>query len=562
MKIDKINWRFNFVFFFFSFFFLLIISRIIYLQFFREEFLKKLAHSQRYSLISLEGERGKIYDCKGRVLATNINAFSIYADPSRIKEKDKKNYSLLLSRILKMNPLKIEKRLRLKRRFVWIKRKVSFEEKEKIKELSLKEIGWIREKKRFYPQERLASHILGGVDIDNHGIEGVELKYDFYLRGKKGLVQVLKDASSTLYSSPFLFSPGRGKDLILTIDAQIQYWTERYLEETIKYFKAKKGAVIVMNPFNGEILALANFPNFNPNYLPETPQEYLRNYAISTVFEPGSVFKIVTLTAAVANHLDEKVKTIFCEQGSFKIPGSVLHDWRAFDNLSFEEVFEKSSNIGVAKLASLLGKDTIYHYIKKLGFGRKTDIDLPGEEKGLLKPPSLWSRTSSFIIPIGQGIGVTLIQLVKAVSIIVNGGFDIQPHVVKKIVGEGFLKEKKYSRKKVLSDWIAEKVKKVLIEIVKEGTGKKAKIEGIKVGGKTGTAQKFDFRLKRYSQTFYQASFVGFLESKDMCLVIGVTIEEPKKSHFGGVVAASLFRKIAQKIIDYNQSMQLELVKQ
>jgi len=562
VKINKINWRFNFVFLFFLFFFLLIISRIIYLQFFREEFLKRIAHSQRYSLISLEGERGKIYDCKGRILATNINTFSIYADPSQIKEKDKKNYSLLLSKILKMNPLKIEKKLRLKRRFVWIKRKVSFEDKEKIKELSLKGIGWIREKKRFYPQGKLASHILGGVDIDNHGIEGVELKYDFYLRGKKGLVQVLKDASSILYSSPFLFSPERGKDLILTIDAQIQYWTEKYLEETIDYFKAKKGTVIVMNPFNGEILALANFPNFNPNYLSEVPQEYLRNYAISTVFEPGSVFKIITLIAAIAHKLDEKVKTIFCEQGNFKIPGSVLHDWRAFDNLSFEEVFEKSSNIGVAKLANLLEKETIYHYIKKLGFGRKTGIDLPGEEKGLLKPPSLWSRTSSFIIPIGQGIGVTLIQLVKAVSIIVNGGFDIHPHILKKIVGEGFLKEKKYPRKKVLPVWVAEKVKRVLIGVVEEGTGKKAKIEGIKVGGKTGTAQRFDFRLKRYSHTSYQASFVGFLEGKDMCLVIGVTIEEPKKSHYGGVVAASLFRKIAEKIIDYNQSMQLELAKQ
>lgn len=562
MKIDKINWRFSLVFIFFLLFFLLILLRITYLQLFREEFLKNLARSQRYSLISLEGERGEIYDCKGRILATNINTFSIYADPSQIKEKEKKNYSLLLGKILKMDPLKIEKKLRLNRRFVWIKRKVSLKEKKEIKELSLKGIGWIREKRRFYPQGKLASHILGGVNIDNHGIEGIELKYDFYLRGKKGLVQVLRDASSILYSSPFILSPKKGNNLILTIDAQIQYWVEKYLEETVEYFKAKRGAVIVMNPFNGEILALANFPNFDPNYLSETPQEYLRNYAISAVFEPGSVFKIVTLIAAIANRLDKEVKTIFCEQGRFKIPGSILHDWRAFDNLSFEEVFEKSSNIGVAKLANLLGREVIYYYIKKLGFGKKTNIDLPGEEKGLVKSLSLWSRTSSYIIPIGQEIGVTLIQLVKAMSIIVNGGFDIQPHVLKKIVGENFLWEKKYTRKKVLPAWITERVKRVLIKVVEKGTGKKAKIEGVEIGGKTGTAQRFDFNLKRYSTTSYQASFVGFLKSKDICLVIGVTVEEPKRFHFGGVVAASLFRKIAEKIIDYNRSIQLELVRQ
>ncbi|OQX81215.1 MAG: hypothetical protein B6D56_02950 [Candidatus Omnitrophica bacterium 4484_70.1] len=559
MIYTRIRGRTFYVFIFFFIFFFLILLRIGYLQLFYSSFLKKLAKSQRYSLIRIEGERGKIYDCQGRILATDINTFSIYADPKLIK--DKKKYSLLLSSALDISASLIEKRLNQNRRFVWIKRKVSLEEEEKIERLKLKGIGWVREKKRVYPQGSLAAHILGGVNIDNHGIEGIELFYDTYLRGKKGIMQVWRDSSSILLSSPFVIYPQKGADLVLTVDAQIQYWVEKYLEETVNYFNAKRGAVVVINPYNGEILALANFPSFDPNFLSKTSQKSLRNYAISSIFEPGSVFKIVTLVACIAKKIDEKINTIFCEGGSFKIPGTTLHDYRAYNNLTFEEVFKKSSNIGVAKLANLLGEEVLWEYIQKLGFGKKTGIDLPGEEKGLVKPVTSWSRTSSFIVPIGQEIGVTLIQLAKAMSIIVNGGFDIQPHLVKKIISTSFIWEKKYRKKMVLSPWVAEEAKRILVQVVEEGTGRKAKIKNVKVGGKTGTAQRFNIQLGRYTPYSYQASFVGFLENKRFSLVIGVTIEEPKKSHLGGVVAAPLFKKIAEKILAY-KLLQLELAKQ
>ncbi|RKY38467.1 MAG: hypothetical protein DRP76_04440 [Candidatus Omnitrophota bacterium] len=559
MIYTRIRGRTFYVFIFFFSFFFFILLRIGYLQLFRNSFLKKLAKSQRYSLIHIEGERGKIYDCQGRILATDINAFSIYADPKLIK--DKKKYSLLLSSALGVSTSLIEKRLSRNRRFVWIKRKVSLEKKEKIEKLNLKGIGWVREKKRVYPQGSLAAHILGGVNIDNHGIEGIELFYDTYLRGKKGMMQVRRDSSSILLSSPFVLYPQKGADLVLTVDAQIQYWVEKYLEDTVNYFNARKGAVVVINPYNGEILALANFPSFDPNFLSKTSQKNLRNYTISSTFEPGSVFKIVTLIACIAKRVDEKINTIFCERGRFKIPGTILHDYRPYSNLTFKGVFKRSSNIGVAKLANLLGRKVLWEYIQKLGFGKKTGIDLPGEARGLVKPINSWSKTSSYIIPIGQEIGVTLIQLVKAMSIIVNGGFDIQPHLAKKIISDNFVWEKKYEKKRVLSPWVVEKAKKILVQVVEEGTGRRAKIKYVRVGGKTGTAQRFNIQLGRYAPYSYQASFVGFLENEKLSLVIGVTIEEPKKSHLGGVVAAPLFKKIAEKILAY-KVLQLELAKQ
>ena len=532
--------------------FFAILTKIAYLQVFNKEFFKNLAYSQYIAVVSLKGERGKIYDREGRILAMDLTTYSVYADPQLVEDKDK--FCKEVAEVLEIDREKIKKKLYSPKRFVWIKRKISWEEKEKVEKLKLKGLGFIREKKRFYPHGSLAAHILGGVDLDNRGIEGIEFFYERYLQGKEGITTVFKDSSASTFTfHPQVFHPQKGADIFLTIEAQIQYWSESYLKETIEKFKAKAGSVIVMDASNGELLALANWPTFDPNRIGEFVPSQVRNRAITDIFEPGSVFKIVTLVTAIAERKFSPQRVIFCERGKYKIPGSILHDWKPYGELTFKEVFKKSSNIGVAKIAQSLPPFSLYTYMKKLSFGRKTDIDLPGETSGILKSPQKWSKTSYFIIPIGQEVGVSLIQLASAMATIANGGYKVRPHLVRKIWhGESFWEFKPH-KKRVLPSKVAENVREVLKEVVEEGTGKLARIDGAVVGGKTGTAQKFDVEKKRYSHTRYRASFVGFIQKDSHPLVIAVSIDEPVKSHFGGVVAASLFKKIGESILKYRE---------
>ncbi|MBU2101827.1 MAG: penicillin-binding protein 2, partial [Candidatus Omnitrophica bacterium] len=485
--------------------------------------------------------------------ATTINSYSIFADPSLIKNPDE--VARILSVSLKLPYAPIQQRVSKKKRFVWIKRKVSWSEKEKIKALKIKGVGFLREGKRFYPQEALAASLLGLVDIDNKGLDGLELYYDKYLCGKNGLARVLQDSRAReVLISPQIIAPKAGADVTLTIDAQIQYGVENYLDEIIKKFGATEGGAVVMNAENGEILALANYPFYNPNDLSGYSVDARRNRAVCDMFEPGSVFKEVTLLAAIESNKFSDEQIIFCENGSFKIPGSTLHDWKPYGNLTFKEVFKKSSNIGIAKIANSLGKDAMYRCMRKLGFGEKTGIDLPGEVTGNIKPPSAWSKTSSFIMPIGQEVGVNLLQLARSFAVVANGGYLVKPHIVKSINSPFFSKNAVVERRRVVSEAVASRAKNILIAVVEDGTGVRARVEGLTIGGKTGTAQQFDPKIGRYSATDYRASFVGFVSNTQPPIVIAVTVYEPKKSHFGGVVAAPLFKKIAEKTARYLES--------
>jgi len=445
--------------------------------------------------------------------------------------------------------------LKKNKRFVWIKRKISLAQQKKIAALKLEGVGFIRERKRFYPQGPVAASVIGITDVDNKGLEGIERFYDKYLQGKDGRVKVLRDSSSReiiLFSQ--VITPQAGADISLTIDAQIQYWTEEALGKTVKDFKAKGATAVVMDASSGEILALANYPLFNPNELKQESLSYVKNRAISDMFEPGSVFKVVALLAAVNEKAFSNQETIFCENGRLKIPGTTLHDWKAYGELSFEEVFMKSSNIGVAKVVTRITPETYAGYIRKLEFGKLTGIDLLGEVRGRFKDYSRWSRTSAFIIPIGQEISVNLLQLARTFALIANGGHLVQPHMVSSICSYGFSKDINHKRKRLFSSSVTEEVKRILIKVVGEGTGKRAALGGRLIGGKTGTAQKYDFGLGRYSSSKYRATFAGFIADLDSPVVIVVSVDEPRRSHLGGVVAAPVFRAIAEKVIAYLES--------
>ena len=547
---DKNSKRIDKVYFVFLFLFFLLVLKILYLQLFKQDFFERLAQGQHYKVVQIEGKRGNIFDTRGRIMATGVNFYSIFADPSSISEVNEILEPLVSNLGLSRKFLK--SRLEKKKKFVWLKRRVSWEIKENIKSLKLKGIGFIREEKRLYPQNDLAASILGITNIDNQGLEGLELYYNKYLSGKDGFVRVLQDsAARKIILSSQIITPQSGDDLTSTIDAQIQYWTKIYLEETIKKFDAKQGSVVVMDASTGEIRALANYPSFNPNNLDSKSFENIKNKAICDMFEPGSVMKIITLLAAINENKTFENQKIFCENGKLKIPGSVLHDWKPFGYLTFREVFMKSSNIGIAKIVQAITPKVYAIYLKKMGFGKKTGVDLRGEVSGSLKSFSKWSKTSAYIIPIGQEIGVNLLQLARGFAVIVNGGYLVQPHLISKICSQGICEAVQYKKKKILDSLITNKAKDILIDVVSEGTGRRAGIKGRKIGGKTGTAQKYDPKIGRYSSSKYRATFVGFIADLSSPLVIAVTIDEPRKSNFGGVVAAPVFRNIAEKVIKY-----------
>lgn len=540
------------LFFLISFLFFALLVKIFYIQVLKGKYFKTLAEKQQSSVVKISSHRGRIFDSQGNILALSIPSFSLYAQPLKIKNPVKT--ARLLSEILDMQTEKISDLITQKKKFVWIKRKCGLEVKRKIEKLKMEGVGFIEEDKRFYPQKKLASHLLGFVGIDNKGLEGLEAFYDDYLRPKPGQAVSLKDSRGRILPIYKVFIPARdGFDLILNVDIHIQYWAEFYLKEAILNTKAKGGSVVVLNPQNGRVLALANFPDFDPQLASTYSWEVLHNRAVWDFYEPGSVFKIVTLIATLAEDEEVVNKKFYCHQGAFKIPGSILHDWKKFGELSYEEVFKNSSNIGVAKLAGSLDEKVFYSYIRKLGFGSPTGIDLNGETEGYVKPPSLWSKSSRFIIPIGHEVCVSILQLARAYALVANGGYLVRPFLVDKIVDKNkvVIKKLKPRKRRVsISSEVFRKARQILKKVVEEGTGRRARIEGVEVAGKTGTAQKVSPE-GRYSSSRYYASFVGFFPVESPQYLIAVVIDEPRTYHYGGMVAAPVFKKIGEKIIEY-----------
>jgi len=548
------NTRLIAVCFFVFLFSLFILAKIFSLQVFHFRYFRKLASNQHNLTVELSGKRGSILDSQGNILAEDIPAYSVYAVPKKITQK--REMVKALSALLGLPKKELAERFSSDKSFVWVKRDINVALKEKVEKLKIPGLGFLKRNKRFYPQERLASQVLGFVDIDGRGVEGAEIQFDSFLDSEKGKAVLIRDSRGNVLPLYKEFLPPRnGLSIILTIDANIQYWAEHFLKEAVDSSRAKGGSVVIMDPRTGRIIAICNYPWFDPNRVRDFSPECFRDKAVSDFYEPGSVFKIVTLLSALSGVKGVFQKTFFCEKGLYKIPGSVLHDWKAFGNLSFEEVFENSSNIGVSKIAGLTGKKNIYRGIQKAGFGRKTGIDLPGETPGLVKPLSQWSKTSQYIIPIGQEVGVSLLQLVRAFSLVANGGYLVRPHVLDSAVDSGGVTVKKVRDQKsgrMFSPEVINRAKEILYQVVNKGTGRHAKIEGIKIAGKTGTAQKVSPK-GGYSHSAYYASFIGFFPVENPKYTIGVVVDEPKTYHYGGMIAAPLFKKIAEKIIEYKR---------
>ena len=532
--------------------FLGLILRLYYLQIVNYPTFKKKADQQHKILIRLEPKRGTVYDVRNGILALDIAVDSVYAVARDIT--DKENTASRLSNILSLDKQFALERLSRDKAFVWIKRKITDEESSKLKEANIEGVYLIKETKRSYPDKSLACQVIGFTDLDNNGMEGVELCYDTFLRGKYGWKSSFRDAKRKNISSYEEYLPARpGYNVVLTLDEVMQNIVENEIEGIVKEYRPKSVMIIAIKPDTGEVLAMATYPKFDLNYYMKQEKDVFKNRCISDSFEPGSVFKIVTASAVLEEGLVSFDDQFYCEQGNYQIGKRILHDYHAYGTLTFREVIEKSSNIGTVKAAAILGQDKLYTYIKKFGFGSVNGIDLPGEENGIIRPKDTWLPVDMTTLPMGQGISCTALQLVSAISAIANGGNLMKAFIVRRVVdddGNAIKEFKPRVIRRVISDETASKMREILNGVVERGTGKNARLSGYTACGKTGTAQKVD-SSGRYAKDKYVASFIGFAPYNKPAVAVAVCVNEPKGKHFGGSVAAPAFRNIVQKMLNY-----------
>ena len=527
--------------------------RVLYLQLAKSYNLTQLARKQHTAVIELQPTRGTIYDRNMRPLAVSLNLQSVFSDDRVVQEKGAA--AKRLASAMGLNEQYVYARLNKDKGFIWIKRKLSPAEAARVKALNIKGIDFMKEPKRVYPNNTLASQIVGYAGTDNKGLEGLELKYDPYLKGSAGYRATFRDARRReIASFEYEYYPSiDGLDLVLTIDDIIQNVAERELDAAVKKYHPLGACIIVMDPKNGDILAMSSRPTYDLNSFQRANAENRRNRAVTDMYEPGSMFKIVTASAALNENKVGLNDRFFCENGAWSHGGGrILHDHTPQGWLTFRQVIERSSNIGTVKVAFKLGGDNLYNYIKKFGFGDMTKIDLPGEVPGLIRPTSQWSGTSMYAIPMGQEVSVSAIQMACAMSVIANGGRLVRPRVIQAVQdkhGEMIKEFPPEEIRDVLSEKTAATMRDILSGVVTDGTGQLAKVEGYDVGGKTGTSQKIENGT--YSHSKFIGSFVGFAPVKDPRVVVVVMLDQPHPQYYGGVVAAPVFSKVVKDTLRY-----------
>lgn len=510
--------------------------------------------------------RGMILDRKGQILSLSLELHSCFADPKKLKNPAAA--AKALAPLLETSARELEKKIRhTKGSFVWLKRKLDPEVADKIQELDLAGIGLMREEKRTNPHDGLAAHLIGTVGEDNQGLSGVEYTYDRALRGGQIRETWERDAKGrgVLKQRTLSVAP---RNVVLTIDKTIQYIAEQEIEKAVKEFSAHSGTVVIQDVHTGEILAMA-YRSGQGDPASATHADLVKNPAISNIFEPGSTYKIVVAAAALEENLVTPQETFHCEDGSYKVADRVIHDHEKHGLLTFAQVMEHSSNIGMAKVGLRVGKDRLYTYSRAFGFGALSGISVDGEATGILRSPARWSGTSLSMISFGQEVGVTALQLVNAYSAIANGGWLLEPQIVSKLVDSDGREEAVAETsvvRKVISQKTVFELTRMLEQVVTSGTGVSAQIRGYRVAGKTGTAQKIDPVTKRYSATQYTASFCGYLPADRPRATIVVILDEPRGVYWGGYCAAPVFSRIGLRLmhalnIPPNDQIQPTLVK-
>lgn len=558
MRYDAEKWitlRIRFIGGFFVLLFALTVCRAFYLQVINRDYLLKLADRQHQKVIPLIPARGTIYDTNGAALAVSVEMDSCYAEPKSIA--DLRTAAARLAPVLEMPQETVFRRLQGNRNFVWLKRRLTPDVAKRVHELDIEGIGFVKETKRYYPNSEVASHVIGFTGLDPEGLEGIERRYDSTILGGTGYLVTERDAlgRNVALKGTVVQNGAMGHNVNLTLDKNIQYIAEKELAKAVTNSGAKAGTAIVMDPNTGRVLAMSNFPTYNLNSHGDYASSVWRNRAVADSYEPGSTFKTFLIAAALEEKLVRPGDGINCEGGSYAIGGRTIHDTHKYGRLSVAEILKYSSNIGVAKIGSKLGASRLYSYLKNFGIGEKSGIDLPGETSGTLRQWSQWYGIDLATISFGQGVTASSVQLAAAFSAIANGGVLMKPYLVEKITdsdGNVVTTFGPQARRRVVSPETAKSVASMLEGVAADGgTGTNASVEGYRVAGKTGTAQKVDPITKGYSASKRTASFIGFVPARKPRLTILVMIDEPKTSPYGGVVAAPAFSAIALQSLCY-----------
>ncbi len=534
--------------------FAILLFRFFDLQVLQAETMMQKARRQHEKTITLDSNRGAIFDRQGKPLALNLDVPSVYATPSSLDNPTR--VARQLAQVLGVPREPLEKRLRTERDFVWIQRKIDDSQVERLNDLALPGVGVMVEARRFYPKGTLLAHVLGFAGIDSQGLEGLENGYDEHLRGQVRRVVLQRDALGRVIipESQRKSQPLSGHAISLTIDEVIQYIAEQALEQTVRNTKARGGTVLVMAPKTGQMLAWALRPTFDPNHIHQASPERWRNRGVTDPYEPGSTLKVVLAAAALELNRVTPDTLLYAGDGEIPISGTVIHDHEKAGWVTFREAIQRSSNVAFVKMSWELGREQVYQFLRTFGFGEKTGIDLPGESIGILRRPDQWSQRTLPSLAIGQEIAVTPLQLLTAVSAVANEGWLMRPFLVREISdhqGRSVWEHVPHIRRRPISAETAKTVTDLLVNVVDRGTGKRAAIPGYRVAGKTGTAQKVDPATGTYSSTKFVGSFVGFVPAEDPQLAILVMIDEPQGPAWGGVVAAPVFRKVAEQALRY-----------
>ena len=516
--------------------------KLLWLQVKEHDSLLARAGRQQQAAIELSPMRGVIYDRNGNELARSVLVKSLYASPVEIGNAEAA--ASALARALDIDRDDLFKRLTSGRIAVAVKRKLDEKEVARVEKLGLPGLRYVNEMKRFYVSGAAAAHILGFVDMDERGVGGIELSYDKLIRGQGGRLLLDVDALNKSYDHS-VEDPVPGANVSLTIDLIIQNHVEKALAETIRATHARGGTIVVLRPSTGEILALANYPTFDPNNVADSSDAQRHDRAVETAFEPGSIFKLVTYAAALEEQLIRPNTLIDCGGGQIRIADRIVHD-HPYGVLTCAQALAKSSNVAAIKIGMKLGNERLASYIEKFGFGKRTGIELPGESRGLFQPASEWGPTSIGSIPMGHEVGVTAVQAAAAYACIANAGEWVKPHLIERVTSTAgdVLDETRPEKRQVVSEATAATLKSMLEGVVLQGTGKAARMGGYPAAGKTGTAQKIDEATGRYSQTRYVASFAGFAPVDNPEIACVVSIDEPAGAHLGGAVAAPVFARV------------------
>jgi cell division protein FtsI (penicillin-binding protein 3) len=523
-------------------------ARLVYLQVFRYHELATRAERQQSRTIEAPAKRGDILDRHGHILAYSVDADTIYAVPSELGDAEAAVAALChaLADCDAKDRQAMTERIRKGKYFAYIRRQVWPDQAARVAALNLPGIGFIKESKRTYPNSDLASHVLGYVGVDNVGLAGIEAAYDSLILGRAGTVLVERDARGSAFSRVER-PPTAGAALELTIDEYLQHVAERELRDGVKWAGAAGGSAIVMDPYTGEILALANAPDFNPNAYRDAREELRRNRAIQDIYEPGSTFKIVTASAAFEERAATPSTIIDASSGTIRFGSRVIRDDHNYGVLSFAEAIIKSSNVGAIKVALKLGPEKVSDYVRRFGFGQATSPDFRGESPGIVWDPSKLTDSALASVAMGYQVGVTPLQMAQAMSVVANGGELVQPRVVRAVIRD---RRRLPVPRKIIARPITTNTAATLTQImegvVTDGTGKAAQIPGYTVAGKTGTAKKLVNGSYR-GHSDYNVSFVGFVPAQKPVFAIVVVVDSPHRvSPYGGVVAAPIFQKIAQ----------------